>query len=345
MIIYIIIYLIVFLLSFMIKKNKFGFFDLLLLLVLILFSGLRYEVGTDYLLYRGIYEDASSNFLNSATNRTGFGFSLLINFFYNVLHADFKIFILFCSFITITNFYLFFKKNSSRPGLVILLFVSLGYYTSSFNVFRQYLSLSIVLIGYLFFKKRKITPSIIFFIIGISIHSSSIIAVIAYFTVEKFIKKPLKLINVYIPIFIVYFFLDFFLSKILEYFTSYSIYLDYASNAGIGTYMMVLVYNFLLLVLFYPNKNLIINNNKEAKKFLNYIIIGAGLMLLQTKNTLFVRLVLDFNIFVPIILTEFYEVRFKSKKLESLIFYLLCFIYYLVDINSFGDVIPYKSIF
>ena len=123
-------------------------------------------------------------------------------------------------------------------------------------------------------------------------------------------------------------------------------YLNYDSAAGIGTYMMTFVYNFVLLALLYPNRTSLIDNNQNVNKFLNYIIIGAGLMILQTKNWLFVRLVLDFNIFMPIILAEFYEVNnFKSKKLESLMFYSFCFIYYLVYINSFGEIIPYKTFF
>ena len=197
----------------MIKKDKFDFFDLLLLLTLALFCGLRYEVGTDYLLYRGIYESTSVGFINFATNRTGFGFLILNYIFNSALHADFKVFILFCSAVTVTNYYLFFKKCSSRPGLSILLYVSLGFYTSSFNEFRQHLSLSIILIAYLFFKKRKKIPAIILSIVGVSIHSSSIIAVAVYFMIEHFVKKPLKLKNVYIPIFIIYFMLNFFFLK------------------------------------------------------------------------------------------------------------------------------------
>ena len=72
MIIYIVFYIVVFLLSFKISKEKFNIYDVVLLTIIILFSGLR-SAGLDYFLYKNIF---NSNFL--LESRTGIGFSYLM---------------------------------------------------------------------------------------------------------------------------------------------------------------------------------------------------------------------------------------------------------------------------
>ena len=346
MIWYVILFFIIFLLSFKIAQKKYNIYDLLTMTILILFSGLRYEVGTDYSLYKTIYQSNVNGFLDSATSRTGYGFSMLTHFFGHDLGLNYNFFIFFCSFITITCIYIFIKKYSKKPGLAILLYVSLGFYTAAFNGFRQQLSLAIALFGYMLFKENKKLFSIIFFSIAFLLHSSSIVPIIIFVLFEIFKKEDINSLYIYIPIMIFYIFYNTLFFKLLGIVESYSLYVDYVSTPGLGTYMMVLVYNIVLIFFVLPKRKKIFSNNSTMKVFINYVIIGSALMILQTKNWLFVRLATDFTIFAPLLLAEYYvAANFKEKKLESLLFYAFIFIYYLLYINSFGGIIPYKWIF
>ncbi len=341
---YIIVFFIVLSLSKRINKNKWNIYDFIILIILVCFAGFRYKIGTDYVLYEAIYKN-STNLTNAVTNRTGYGFSILCNFMVNN-GIDYKLFIFICSSITVSIFYIFYKKNSENPGLSIILYMALGVYTSSFNGFRQLLSMSILLLAFMSLRKRKYVGAIIFGVISFSIHSSSIFAIIIYSILIRFNKINIDFKKIF-PFFIVFFVMyNYFFAKIIGLFADYSFYLDYESTAGLGTYMIVLTYLLVYIFFINPHKNDIIDNYKDSKLFYNLITIGVCIMFIQIRSWLFARFSIYFSMFVPIVLAEYYKIRnLRNKELESFVFYCCIFVYYLVYIYSFGGVYPYKSIF
>ena len=69
-------------------------------------------------------------------------------------------------------------------------------------------------------------------------------------------------------------------------------------------------------------------------------------MVLEFKNFLFFRIAFYFTIISTIMLPSFYiQHNLKNRKIESLLFYLCLFVYYLVYISSFDGVLPYKVFF
>lgn len=344
MIPYVLVYFIVGLFSKKIKKDKWSIFDFLILIILIAFAGFRFGIGTDYSLYEIIYKN-SYNLSSSVTNRTGYGFSIICNYF-NTIGISYKTFIFLCSFITVLAFYLFFKKNSNNPGLSILLYLSLGFYTSSFNGFRQMLSIAFLLIGVLLMQKNKKFLSVISYLISFSIHSSSLLAIIIYNIFLKFKAIKVDFKKVFPLFFLVFLLYNSLFYKIIVMFSDYSIYLDYESTAGIGTYLIVFTYIFVFTMFIYPNRKEISSANKNGYFFINLLTIGICIMLIQLRSWLFARLAIYFTIFAPINLAEYYQLKnIKHQKINSLIFYVAIFIYYLVYVYSFGGVYPYNSIF
>ncbi len=342
MIPYVIFYILIFLLSFKIKKNKFDIYDIFMLEILIVFSSIRYGIGTDYFLYQRIYLSSRTHTI-LASDRTGIGFSVLERFFSKTLNLDYTYFVAFCAIITIICFYIFFKKNSNKPGRSILIFVALSFYTSSFNAFRQYLSLSIILIGYIFFQDKKYIKSIILFIISVSFHSSAIIPIALYLIILILKKIEIKTIYVIILSIILYFLYDPIFNLLINNSNAYAIYEYYDLVPGIGTYLIVLFYYSLYFFLIVPNRKKI---DVSHKKYLNLISIGICVLSLQLHNWLFSRASSYFMIFLPIILSDYYDKRFNvNSKLEKIIFHLLLFVYFFAYVRTFGGVYPYKSIF
>ncbi len=341
MIPYVILYILIFLLSFKIKKGKVDIYDFFMLSILIFFSSIRYGIGTDYLYYKSFYL-SSRIYLTLATDRTGIGFSMLTRFFSRTLNLDYTYFIAFCAIITISCFYVFFKKISNNPGRSILIFVALAFYTSTFNGFRQYLSLSVLLIGYLFFQNKKYIRTTMLFIISFFIHSSSIIPMVVYLIVTIFKKIKIKPIYIVISSLMLYFLYNPIFSFVINISQAYAGYEQYESAPGIGTYLIVLAYYVMYFFLILPNKKKI---DSSHKKYIDLISIGIIILSLQLHNWLFDRIAASFMIFLPIILSDCYDKGFnENNKLEKLVFHALLFVYFLVYIHTFGGVYPYKSI-
>lgn len=343
MIPYVIFYILVFLLSFKIKKDKFSIFDVLMLLILILFSALRFGIGTDYHMYYGIYENFNE-IESSATSRTGIAYSYLMYIFKNVLMLDYQFIIAFTAIVTIISFYYFFKKNSENPGKTILFYVSIGLYISAFNGFRQNMSVALALVGLTLYKKNKKALSLPLIIIAALFHSSTLILIFSYyiFCIRKITIKPQIILIISALLFLGY---DIIFPFLIGLFNSYSGYIETSFNTtpGIGTYLMTFVYYFLYYILFQHYKKKL---TETEQCYLNIFSVAICSMALQLHNWMFSRILDIFIAFVPILLSSVYFKMIKEKngKTYSLLFHLLIFIYYLVYVYSFGEVNPYQSI-
>lgn len=342
---YIVFYIFVFLLSFKIKAGKWKIWDYLLLFLLIIFSSIRYGIGTDYFLYNRMYNASSAMIArNFGTSRTGMGFTKIMYQFHDVWNLDYKIFIFFCALITIVCVYVFFKKASNNPGRSILLYVALGAYVSSFNGYRQSLGISILLLGYLLFQKRKYILAALLAFIAVLMHSSMILPLLVFLIIYKFKDVEIKPVFVIIISIICYFSYNKIFPIIINFSDAYSGYENYNSTPGVGTYLMVLFYYIVYLFILSPKRK---EFNNNTKIYFNLVSVGVCIMSLQLHNWLFNRLVEMFTIFMPIVLSEFYDHIYNkdNKKIVSFVFHMCAFIYFIVFINSFGEVVPYKTIF
>lgn len=339
MLVYIFLFINLFLLSFKIKVNKFTIYDFIFLAIIILFSGLR-SVGLDYDLYKIIF---NSNF--SLESRTGFGFNYLMYTFKYKFHFNYQILIFTISFLTNSLMYYFIKKNSRQPGLSLLIYVSLGFYTTSFNMFRQSLSIMFILLAYEMWDQKRYVKVVLGYLLAFVLHSSSLIAIIVYSITNFFKHKRFKLryLMLFSLLGIVFYEKLFYI--VINSLEGYKIYNSYDSLPGIGTYINVLSY-FLITILLIVPKYRVYMSRKENYKMYNLFLVGISIMLLEVKNFLFFRIAFYFTILTPIILTELYEeYRVRDRRIEILVFYLCLFIYFLVYVSSFDGVLPYKLFF
>lgn len=343
MVIYCIFLVISFIILCFVKGEKYKFADICMLILLICFSGFRYGIGTDYSMYERIYLSMST--IPISLFRTGIGYYYFSYFLYKILPNTAIPLFFIISMITCLFIYKFCKKMSINPGMSIFLFICLGYYTASFNVFRQFLSISFFVFGYACLKEKNKIKMVILFILSILIHQVSIVPIcIVWFT-----RKLRKVINVkvlFLFVLGILIFYDLAYKVVMTLMKSVSIY----SNSkdffpGIGTFLQILYY-FIILVFIDKNKLKIIGRTDSNLQMVNLFIISFFIMLLGIKNILFVRLASYLNIFSIILIPELYNIyELKNKKLEKIVYYLFFIIYFFVYIKSFGDVVPYHSIF
>ncbi len=346
MAIYIIFYILVFLLSFRIKEKKWNIFDIILLSLIILFSGLRYGIGTDYKGYEGYYNSITS--INDVLlNRTGTGYYLIAYILRVKLHLPFSFYIFLISFVTNLLVYKYFKNNSTRPAQCILMYISLGFYAFTFNAFRQSLSMIIVLYGFSFLQKNKIFQCILLYALGISFHTISLIPA-AIFTILFCLKNfKINFKVVILSIIIILIFYDMFYFKILNFNSNYKLYTINSEQyiGGFGTFINAIMYLFLYLIINVLNYKKLVAYDPKNHLFSNIMSIGIIFNTISVKNWLFSRVAMSFLIFTPIILSSYYEFKeFRYKKMESLLCYIMLFIYFIVNALNFNDVVPYQSI-
>lgn len=338
MIPYIVFIVVIFLLLCKVKKEKYNLYDMIVILILILFSGLRYGIGTDYILYEKMYLNNSL-----AVSRTGNGYYYLSLLLFEIFpNSAFPLFFL-ISLITCIGLYIFCRKNSINPALSIFLFITLGYYTTSFNIFRQMLSVSLFLLGYTYFDTKKIM-SFIFLVLSTLMHNVAVIAIIVLIFVKiykKIINTKLILIAGLIG-FILY---SYVFPIVINKVPSLSIYLNQTSyQSGVGTYLMILVY-FIFFIVICMNKKRIVNLSEKNKEFINLFSLGFIIMIFGMKNILFMRLSYYLNIFIILLIPELYNLyKLKNKKVEKLMLYSCFILYFIIFVYSFGEVVPYKTI-
>lgn len=344
MIPYLAIYFIVLLASNKIQPKKWTKLDFIILLFLICFSGLRYMIGTDYELYNLMYNNLDANNLNNS--RTGVGYGI-IALQLKSLGINFQVFIFICALITNYLIYYFFKHNSKKPGLSLLMYLAFGFYTFSFNGFRQALSMSLFLLGYTKKQDKKYVSMFICFLFSFFIHSISGLGILVVIILEKTKRINIKLSRILPFIVVGYIFFNNILSILIKESAGYSFYYESAVDytAGIGTYLKILQFLLIYYLFFYshPKKHELQKGDIVQE---NMAKIGIFIMIFSSKNWLLNRVALQFLIFNNIYTYRFYCANiFNDKKVQYFFINIIFFITYILNVISFDGVMPYRFLF
>lgn len=344
MYLYILIYLMVLVFSNKIQPKKWKVIDYFVLSLLIFLSGLRYMIGTDYELYERMFNSLTLSTVNDS--RTGLGYNLMALQFKNI-GLSFQSLIFFCSIITNVFIYSFLKKYSKKPGLSILGYLALGFYTFSFNGFRQAFSMSIFLFGYTKLREKNSFLMILSYFISFFIHSISGLGILLSIILELKPTIQIQIKKHLLIIFVVYILFD----KIFEIVVSSSVGYNYYLNsteeyvAGAGTLLRILQYLLLYYLFYYLYKKKGTEKEKNNSTEEKIAKIGIIVMLFAVKNWLIYRLSLQFLVFNCLFIDRIYYLNLVSiKRLQLLTFHTMLFMCYLLNIVSYDGVFPYRGL-
>lgn len=342
MIEYCFIFILILTLFALIKQHKFEVKDFILLVIVVLFAGLREGIGTDYNMYKSFY----FNPLLKSAEKVETGFIVLLEISNKIFGDKYYLFFLLCSAITIIPIYYIFKKNSKYPGLSLLFFFSFGFFTLSFNMIRQFIAITIMLYSINYIYKKSFWKFLISIIIACFFHLTSLILLPMYFFANiKFSKRRLMQIFLIILIFATFLFNPIF-NFVVSHIPQYSMYANYGGvDAGIGTYLVDLIYLFIIFFLIMNYEKLI--KNRYDNICLNFGIISTIFIVLSVENVLFARLIYYFFIPVMIPLANVFDyfLNSKTQKVFNLFLIVILFIIYILNILFFNGVYPYSSIF
>ncbi len=221
------IFLFISLICFSVFNDKKNIFISFFLVFLILFSGFRYNAGIDYFSYEnmilGTYdlsyiEYISRNIIYLARKHNSVWFFFLVS----------SCFYLICIVYGLKKLGLY---NSLSVFLLTTFTLS---YLSSFGFVRQYSAIGIVFLSWIFFYERKYIIYFLLGFIGVLLHKSGVVFLLAMI-LRIFLNKKYPFFLVFSVIIFAFFLLDFaviFISK-LPYVGYYS---DYMLNLRFGIF-------------------------------------------------------------------------------------------------------------
>lgn len=332
------IYLVIFCLGSLLEKLnlKVGrtIFTLLVTL-LIIFLGIRYQVGNDYKTYYDNYLGINFNtFYNSSVTTAKEPLYLLSNYIFS-----FEFLIFFYGFLSIFLLRKAIVFFSYPQFFVLTLLVYYGFYFIIFNVhlIRQGLAIAIVIYSYIYLYKKQYKIYVLLVLIAFLFHTSAIFCLPFGFFFKKNIKLKTQVIILIFSLIIAVnsvIFTTFFYS-VGRNIPILSGYLDVyrvaeVTNYGISTGMIL---DICLLIFFMFN----INKLSPKERFLyNIFFISVILSLLLIINPAALRLAYYFRI-TNIFLLPFLYKFVKLKMFPLLIVIALSATYLITSFSSVGE--------
>lgn len=333
------------------RERQMVLFSSLASLPIIIISGIRYCVGTDYYyIYWRCYEavaDGMAHVVGSKVNMER-GFIFLVKTM-QILSKNPVTFFVITSIIIYGSLYIAIAIDSISPAMSIAFFLFSGLYFTSLNIVRQFVTIGVALLLLKCVYKRQL----LFFISGVlvlsTIHMSILIIIPVYwlYKIRLNPKNSIFLISV-----------SFFCSRIIYFVfslilvnTRYVYYLDnslYVKNVDISG----IVYAMLItLVGFFSYRNMIEKYKEKGHFFFNIVIVFDVIVLLSTQIELANRIAVFFRCFSIVFSLPMIIKTFPAHKLVKVFigaFFVLLFLsatIFMYYYKGNADVFPYQTIF
>lgn len=306
---------------------------ILLSSVLILVSGLRFWVGTDYGAYYRWYVSDWSRVLDNLIHYKEGGFSLLAKL--SRMAWDDGQSVIFISAVITTGLYCrTIYEYSPMYILSMLLYLFMGEWQGSFNGVRQYLAAAILFAGHRFILDRKLWKYCLIVFVAGMFHTTALVMILPYFV---FNRKPdiTQLVILMIGAFVIRF----------SYGIMFQLIGGYKGTAidMRDTYMTNDVNIFRILVAFIPVVIYIILCNKESHSreqdfYINVMFFNAFAMVAGMGSTYLARIGIYTNAAVSIGYTHLFRLidDEKTRKIVGFAVLTIYFLYWLYSIQAGG---------
>ncbi len=348
---YIISFLICIIIIYMAEKNDKKISEklkillfVLALLIPIVISGIRYNVGTDFLTYYYSIDNINSMSINQLLQsdyEIGFGIIAKIAMCFNeeqVVFVIFAILTVIFAFLGILNKK---EKISISLGMLVYLFM---FFTSSFNGMRQCLAVVIMFFALKYIINKRFVKFLLFTLFAMCFHKTAIVLLPFYFILNiKNDNSLIKLVSL-VAVTVLALNIDAFLNIMsnIELFEKYTVYTT-GSIGGIGH----IVLNILILFVLSIYIKRLIHYDKDNEKFFFLYLIGVILSMLSLKVVALARISSYFTIVLIYLLPAIPKVIKEKKEKEciTILMFMFIILLFILEVYVFGmsDVIPYQT--
>lgn len=307
---------------------------------LIIVSGFRYRVGTDYMAYHKGYLSAPTEPLQDAKD-VGF---LLLNKLLNYISGNPQMIFFVTSIIINVCVILFLYKNSKKFSLSIYFYIVTFTYYSSMNGVRQFLATSIILLAYRYLVNRNFIKYSIYVLIASTIHGSALIMIPIYFLVNQKIFSIKNLIIIATAIFAYIFFQPVFswLINSVERFSEYNDYL-FVEGQGVNILrVLVLLAPLIAILVFINKKNMEVDKNLQIT--INLCLIGLLFMILACRHMFIARFCIFFEFYYLLLIPRLCIMFDKKSNRITTFFLITLYFVYSVMLLASGDcrILPFE---
>lgn len=293
---------------------------ILIVVSLIIYASIRYNVGSDYDTYYKQYNNIEKYFSSVqevVTSDIQFAFTLVLFLTKKYIVNEFAIFTVVAIMIypiTIEAI----KKYSKNFLESLFLYFSLGFHLVSLNILKQVISMTILLNGFKNITERKYFKIMMMTIIMMIFHISSVVPILL-FVIAYYIKPTQKkmLISVIVSMGLLVTYkqlinLSFF-NRYEGYFTEINKEYFIVTIGAIGYF----IFNTILLYLLLRKKDKLIEKNPQNKIILSALILSIPIKVLGIDNFPIYRMSLYMDQFLLFILPDFLAINLEEKGKEK----------------------------
>ena len=239
--------------------------------------------------------------------------------------------------------FVFIFYYSSHPLISTLTYFALGIFGYSLGIFRQMIAISIILCGLRYIEERKLLKYCIYIFIAMLFHTTAIIALPLYWLFKFNIKN--KLMWIITLEVVILFFSRIIVLFIVKIFPSYSGYINSQYDIQGGSYIMLIIFNIILIIAYYMVRKGQIVYCGMGKLAVNSTICMVYLQIMGYSMEIFGRIIPYYSIFLLILVPCILEnLQIKNKPLLHIlcIGVLLMMFYYT---NNNAMLVPFTTIF
>lgn len=327
-------------------------FFFILILVMTLFYGLRYNVGIDYMSY---YNNAKFNLWNKPQRGTGQlfepGFRTLyfLGYFFE-LPAN-TVFVL-GGFLIYFFLFLGIKNYSVSFPLSLYIFFATGLYFFSFNEFRQFIAVCVVFYGYRYCVEKKLLKWGLVVFFAMFFHKSAFVVFPMYIVAKiKLSKKIFNTIILGTLIFKKIGMLEILcsvLSVIPGHYSEYAETLTYLSRSS-GSGFIGYLYLILLFLINNAKFRSCYFQSEQLRPFINILLFGSIFVNVFADIYMVVRL-MEYFLITIVVVFPFY-IKLSRRGILSYIFSLFIIAVYLANIVKYSffsapeNLLAYQTVF
>jgi transmembrane protein EpsG len=295
---------------------------LLMVLVLGVFSGLRYDVGRDYLSYLGTVAHGTYNGIALTGEQYEFGYIAIAALIFKTGISPYSLFYFF-GFMVATFLVITITGRSKYSWFSFFLFFTDGFILSSFNIMRQFLAVTIFLASVNAICSKKLFQYYLLIILASFIHRSAIFLLPMYFLLQVRIGRKIGCIMLLGSIVLGRLIQDLPINVYFAMIGNYGHYADLVKQQSSSAISIVAVLKLILIVLTYLLIDIKGFAFKEIRPFFNCFLFYTCITMVFSKAWIIMRFTEYFKI-AGIIFIPWFCYSIRQKKIRVALTIGLC---------------------
>lgn len=321
------------------EERRWNLADIACVSLLVVFSATRLNVGTDYLAYQVAYDRLDPQYdwwQQVELYNQDFGYTILA-LMTKVVTSDPHAIYWVTSIIAIVPIYATLRKQSIDLPFAVMLYILLCFYVAPFNIIRQGMAFALVFWGYSFIKRSKIA-FIIIGLIAATLHSTAIVVIVIIFVGRYWKPKVWSAVVAFVAASLVAGVIwtvpavQGVLNTLNERYVGY---VDSQESGGITVYLMIAIFTVLAILI-------ATHGAADRPDWLALVLLGVALLVISTQSPVALRIFNYFGLFVLLALPNALAGKKHGLFWKAAVL-VGAAIYFTVYVNTFANLVPYRS--